>query len=82
MTWTSEWMKLTFVVWTDSVFFFLLKLQLRFRNDSIMSIVPEPPEKASLYRRQREKENDFPLRRYSYLNFTAGRYNPTSFHWI
>uniref|UniRef100_A0A3B5MHD0 Uncharacterized protein n=1 Tax=Xiphophorus couchianus TaxID=32473 RepID=A0A3B5MHD0_9TELE len=37
---------------------------LRFRNDSIMSIVPEPPEKASLYRREREKENDFPLRRY------------------
>ncbi|XP_014326895.2 caspase recruitment domain-containing protein 11 isoform X1 [Xiphophorus maculatus] len=35
---------------------------LRFRNDSIMSIVPEPPEKASLYRREREKENDFPLR--------------------
>ncbi|XP_014880024.1 caspase recruitment domain-containing protein 11 isoform X1 [Poecilia latipinna] len=35
---------------------------LRYRNDSIMSIVPEPPEKASLYRREREKENDFPLR--------------------
>lgn len=32
---------------------------LRYRNDSIMSIVPEPPEKASLYRREREKDNDF-----------------------
>ncbi|XP_037545383.1 caspase recruitment domain-containing protein 11 [Nematolebias whitei] len=33
--------------------------QLRCRNDSILSIVPEPPEKASLYRREREKEEDF-----------------------
>uniref|UniRef100_A0A3Q2CBX3 Caspase recruitment domain family member 11 n=1 Tax=Cyprinodon variegatus TaxID=28743 RepID=A0A3Q2CBX3_CYPVA len=39
-------------------FFFCLKLQ-RFRTDSILSIVPEPPEKASLYRRERENENDF-----------------------
>ncbi|XP_029294338.1 caspase recruitment domain-containing protein 11 [Cottoperca gobio] len=31
----------------------------RYRNDSIQSILPEPPEKASLYRREREKENDF-----------------------
>ncbi|XP_017272003.1 caspase recruitment domain-containing protein 11 isoform X2 [Kryptolebias marmoratus] len=29
------------------------------RNDSNLSIVPEPPEKASLYRREREKEEDF-----------------------
>ncbi|TMS15157.1 Caspase recruitment domain-containing protein 11 [Larimichthys crocea] len=33
--------------------------QLRNRNDSILSILPEPPEKASLYRREREKEHDF-----------------------
>nr|XP_057905216.1 caspase recruitment domain-containing protein 11 isoform X2 [Doryrhamphus excisus] len=32
---------------------------LRYRNDSILSTKPEPPEKASLYRREREKENDF-----------------------
>ncbi|MEQ2261598.1 hypothetical protein XENORESO_012625, partial [Xenotaenia resolanae] len=32
---------------------------LRYRNDSIQSIVAEPPEKASLYRREREKEHDF-----------------------
>uniref|UniRef100_A0A146YQB4 Caspase recruitment domain family member 11 n=1 Tax=Fundulus heteroclitus TaxID=8078 RepID=A0A146YQB4_FUNHE len=32
---------------------------LRFRNGSILSIVPEPPEKASLYRRERENEHDF-----------------------
>ncbi|XP_010750435.1 caspase recruitment domain-containing protein 11 [Larimichthys crocea] len=32
---------------------------LRNRNDSILSILPEPPEKASLYRREREKEHDF-----------------------
>ncbi|XP_074511473.1 caspase recruitment domain-containing protein 11 [Sebastes fasciatus] len=29
---------------------------LRYRNDSML---PEPPEKASLYRREREKEHDF-----------------------
>uniref|UniRef100_I3JPD1 Caspase recruitment domain family member 11 n=1 Tax=Oreochromis niloticus TaxID=8128 RepID=I3JPD1_ORENI len=29
---------------------------LRCRNDSILSTLPEPPEKASLYRREREKE--------------------------
>uniref|UniRef100_A0A674N6J4 Caspase recruitment domain family, member 11 n=1 Tax=Takifugu rubripes TaxID=31033 RepID=A0A674N6J4_TAKRU len=34
-------------------------LQLRTRNDSILSTLPEPPEKASLYRREREKEHDF-----------------------
>uniref|UniRef100_A0A8C7XMG7 Caspase recruitment domain family, member 11 n=1 Tax=Oryzias sinensis TaxID=183150 RepID=A0A8C7XMG7_9TELE len=33
--------------------------QLRNRNDSMMSIVAEPPEKASLCRREREKEHDF-----------------------
>ncbi|KAM6913577.1 caspase recruitment domain-containing protein 11 [Lycodopsis pacificus] len=32
---------------------------LRYRNDSILSTLPEPPEKASLYRREREKEDDF-----------------------
>ncbi|XP_029945178.1 caspase recruitment domain-containing protein 11 isoform X2 [Salarias fasciatus] len=33
-----------------------------YRNDSILSTHPEPPDKASLYRREREKEYDFPLR--------------------
>ncbi|XP_013868318.1 caspase recruitment domain-containing protein 11 isoform X2 [Austrofundulus limnaeus] len=33
--------------------------QLFSRKDSILSILPEPPEKASLYRREREKEEDF-----------------------
>jgi len=37
--------------------------QLRCRNDSILSTLPEPPEKASLYRREREKEHDFHPRR-------------------
>ncbi|XP_022074305.1 caspase recruitment domain-containing protein 11 isoform X1 [Acanthochromis polyacanthus] len=32
---------------------------VRYRNDSIVSMVAEPPEKASLYRREREKEHDF-----------------------
>ncbi|XP_034047240.1 caspase recruitment domain-containing protein 11 [Thalassophryne amazonica] len=32
---------------------------LRCRNDSILSILPEPPEIGSLYRREREKEHDF-----------------------
>ncbi|KAM8723708.1 caspase recruitment domain-containing protein 11 isoform 1-T1 [Acanthopagrus schlegelii] len=32
---------------------------LRYRNDSILSTLPEPPEQASLYRREREKEHDF-----------------------
>ncbi|KAM3864459.1 caspase recruitment domain-containing protein 11 [Diretmus argenteus] len=32
---------------------------LRCRNDSILSTLPEPPEKASLYRREREREHDF-----------------------
>ncbi|KAM9393722.1 caspase recruitment domain-containing protein 11 isoform 2-T2 [Pholidichthys leucotaenia] len=32
---------------------------LRLRNDSILSICPEPPDKSSLYRREREKEHDF-----------------------
>ncbi|XP_061604219.1 caspase recruitment domain-containing protein 11 isoform X2 [Phyllopteryx taeniolatus] len=36
-----------------------LKAVLRYRNDSIQSMQPEPPEKASLYRRERENENDF-----------------------
>ncbi|XP_061702951.1 caspase recruitment domain-containing protein 11 [Syngnathoides biaculeatus] len=32
---------------------------LRQRNDSTQSMQPEPPEKASLYRRERETESDF-----------------------
>ncbi|KAF7651407.1 hypothetical protein LDENG_00111370 [Lucifuga dentata] len=32
---------------------------LRYRNDSILSTLPEPPEKASLYRREKETEHDF-----------------------
>ncbi|XP_028310305.1 LOW QUALITY PROTEIN: caspase recruitment domain-containing protein 11 [Gouania willdenowi] len=32
---------------------------LRYRKNSILSMVPEPPEKASLYRREKENENDF-----------------------
>uniref|UniRef100_A0A671WL87 Caspase recruitment domain family, member 11 n=1 Tax=Sparus aurata TaxID=8175 RepID=A0A671WL87_SPAAU len=39
--------------------FLLSHLQLRYRNDSILSTLPEPPEQASLYRREREKEHDF-----------------------
>ncbi|XP_029996903.1 caspase recruitment domain-containing protein 11 isoform X1 [Sphaeramia orbicularis] len=38
---------------------------LRYRNDSILSTLPEPPEKASLYRREREKEHDFYPRSHS-----------------
>uniref|UniRef100_A0AAQ5Z566 CARD domain-containing protein n=1 Tax=Amphiprion ocellaris TaxID=80972 RepID=A0AAQ5Z566_AMPOC len=41
---------LVFLCFTDIV---------RYRNDSIVSMVAEPPEKASLYRREREKEHDF-----------------------
>lgn len=44
---------------------------LRIRNDSIMSTHPEPPDKASLYRREREKECDFCPRRYSYSDFDS-----------
>uniref|UniRef100_UPI0037E8A83C caspase recruitment domain-containing protein 11 n=1 Tax=Semicossyphus pulcher TaxID=241346 RepID=UPI0037E8A83C len=42
---------------------------LRYRNDSILSILPEPPDKSSLYRREREKENDFHPR--SLLDFDS-----------
>uniref|UniRef100_A0A8C4GID2 Caspase recruitment domain-containing protein 11 n=1 Tax=Dicentrarchus labrax TaxID=13489 RepID=A0A8C4GID2_DICLA len=42
-----------FTSWT------LWQRPLRYRNDSILSTLPEPPEKASLYRREREKEHDF-----------------------
>ncbi|XP_042360139.1 caspase recruitment domain-containing protein 11 isoform X2 [Plectropomus leopardus] len=38
---------------------------LRYRGDSILSTLPEPPEKASLYRREREKEHDFRPRSHS-----------------
>uniref|UniRef100_A0AAV2KFY9 CARD domain-containing protein n=1 Tax=Knipowitschia caucasica TaxID=637954 RepID=A0AAV2KFY9_KNICA len=44
---------------------------LRYRNDSIMSTNPEPPDKASLYRREREKERDFYPRRYSHSDFDS-----------
>ncbi|KAI3360095.1 hypothetical protein L3Q82_014408 [Scortum barcoo] len=42
---------------------------LRYRNDSILSTLPEPPEKASLYRREREKEHDYQPR--SLLDFDS-----------
>ncbi|KAM3598610.1 uncharacterized protein V6R79_020384 [Siganus canaliculatus] len=38
------------------------------RHDSILSILAEPPEKASLYRREREKEHDFYPRNLSDLD--------------
>lgn len=38
---------------------FTLPAMLRYRNDSIISIVPEPPGNASLVRRTREGEHDF-----------------------
>ncbi|XP_072299870.1 caspase recruitment domain-containing protein 11 [Eucyclogobius newberryi] len=44
---------------------------LRNRNDSIMSTNPEPPDKASLYRREKEKERDFCPRRYSHSDFDS-----------
>lgn len=44
---------------------------LRLRNDSILSTHPEPPDKASLYRREREKECDFYPRRYSHSDFDS-----------
>lgn len=44
---------------------------LRIRNDSILSTHPEPPDKASLYRREREKECDFCPRRYSHSDFDS-----------
>ncbi|XP_039976012.1 caspase recruitment domain-containing protein 11 isoform X2 [Xiphias gladius] len=42
---------------------------LRYRNDSILSTLPEPPETGSLYRREREKEHDFHPR--SLLDFDS-----------
>ncbi|XP_029363806.1 caspase recruitment domain-containing protein 11 isoform X2 [Echeneis naucrates] len=42
---------------------------LRYRHDSILSILPEPPESGSLYRREREKEHDFQPR--SLLDFDS-----------
>ncbi|XP_071330353.1 caspase recruitment domain-containing protein 11 isoform X2 [Trachinotus anak] len=42
---------------------------LRYRNDSILSTLPEPPETGSLYRREREKEHDFQPR--SLLDFDS-----------
>lgn len=37
--------------------------QLRYRNDSMLSILAEPPETGSLYRREKENEHDFQPRR-------------------
>ncbi|KAG7239442.1 hypothetical protein INR49_028913 [Caranx melampygus] len=42
---------------------------LRYRNDSMLSILAEPPETGSLYRREREKEHDFQPR--SLLDFDS-----------
>ncbi|XP_023251540.1 caspase recruitment domain-containing protein 11 isoform X2 [Seriola lalandi dorsalis] len=42
---------------------------LRYRNDSILSTLPEPPETGSLYRREKEKEHDFQPR--SLLDFDS-----------
>ncbi|XP_022612732.1 caspase recruitment domain-containing protein 11 [Seriola dumerili] len=42
---------------------------LRYRNDSILSTLPEPPETGSLYRREKEKEHDFHPR--SLLDFDS-----------
>ncbi|KAF0032457.1 hypothetical protein F2P81_014747 [Scophthalmus maximus] len=33
--------------------------QFRYRNDSLLSTLPEPPETGSLYRREMEKDHDF-----------------------
>lgn len=41
---------------------------LRIRNDSILSTLPEPPEKASLYRRERETEHELLPRSFSDLD--------------
>ncbi|KAM9843995.1 caspase recruitment domain-containing protein 11 [Aulostomus maculatus] len=41
---------------------------LRNRNPSILSTLPEPPEQASLYRREREKDHDFQPRSLSDLD--------------
>ncbi|XP_056143697.1 caspase recruitment domain-containing protein 11 [Lampris incognitus] len=41
---------------------------LCYRNDSILSTLPEPPEKLSLYRREREREHDFLPRSFSDLD--------------
>ncbi|XP_046893462.1 caspase recruitment domain-containing protein 11 isoform X2 [Hypomesus transpacificus] len=46
-----------------------LPAMLRYRNDSIMSIVAEPPGTASLVRRTREGENDFRPRSFSHCEF-------------
>ncbi|KAM4634344.1 caspase recruitment domain-containing protein 11 isoform 2-T2 [Polymixia lowei] len=40
-------------------------LNMRYRNCSIMSTLPEPPEKASLYRRERERDHEFHPRSHS-----------------
>uniref|UniRef100_A0A8D3CX57 Caspase recruitment domain-containing protein 11 n=1 Tax=Scophthalmus maximus TaxID=52904 RepID=A0A8D3CX57_SCOMX len=55
-----------FPSWKLSTFCFVhsLNLQFRYRNDSLLSTLPEPPETGSLYRREMEKDHDFhPLQR-------------------
>uniref|UniRef100_A0A669ECJ4 Caspase recruitment domain family member 11 n=1 Tax=Oreochromis niloticus TaxID=8128 RepID=A0A669ECJ4_ORENI len=54
--------------------------QLRCRNDSILSTLPEPPEKASLYRREREKEHDFYPRSLKNLCWFEDERGPPSVH--
>ncbi|KAK7939430.1 hypothetical protein WMY93_002756 [Mugilogobius chulae] len=46
-------------------------MMMRNRNDSILSTNPEPPDKASLYRREKEKEREFYPRRYSHSDFDS-----------
>ncbi|XP_033826622.1 caspase recruitment domain-containing protein 11 [Periophthalmus magnuspinnatus] len=63
---------------------------LRYRTDSILSTNPEPPDKASLYRREKEKEQDIYPRRYSHSDFDSdnqemdlddeGHHGPSSVH--
>uniref|UniRef100_A0A3B4AD65 Uncharacterized protein n=1 Tax=Periophthalmus magnuspinnatus TaxID=409849 RepID=A0A3B4AD65_9GOBI len=46
---------------------------LRYRTDSILSTNPEPPDKASLYRREKEKEQDI-------YPHDEGHHGPSSVH--
>ncbi|XP_062341391.1 caspase recruitment domain-containing protein 11 isoform X3 [Osmerus eperlanus] len=46
-----------------------LPAMLRYRNDSMMSIVAEPPGTASMVRRTREEEHDFRPRSFSHYDF-------------
>uniref|UniRef100_A0A3B4CU85 CARD domain-containing protein n=1 Tax=Pygocentrus nattereri TaxID=42514 RepID=A0A3B4CU85_PYGNA len=61
--------------------FFLVCLQPRYRNDSIMSTAAEPPEKASILRRTKEGDHEFLPRWYCFLNDTdTVSYGPPSIH--